>query len=74
VCCVAGRERPRCCRTTDQGDELSPSHELPSLAHHWTMRVPVHRGEIFPLMSVHGQTLPFRAHLQEVCFTSIIRH
>ena len=39
----ACQERPRCGRTADQRDELSPSHELPSdeahnLAHHCTMR------------------------------------
>src|SRR5262245_15262711 len=27
-----------------------------------------------PPRSAVGQTLPFRAHLQEVCFTPIIRH
>jgi hypothetical protein len=42
-----------------KGDELSPPHELPSveahnLAHHWTISAPVHRSEIFPLMSVQG--------------------
>ena len=53
------RERPRRCRAAEQRDELAPSHELPSdearnLAHHWTIRAPVHRSEIFPLMSVQG--------------------
>src|SRR3977135_362274 len=56
----ARREGP--CRgcAAKQCDELASSHELPSdeahnLAHHRTMRAPVHRSEIFPLMSVQGQ-------------------
>jgi hypothetical protein len=37
------RQRPRRRRATEQGEEIAPSHELPSneaqnLAHHWTMR------------------------------------
>jgi hypothetical protein len=48
----ARHERPRS-RTAEKRDELSPSHELPSdeahnLAHHWTMRAPVHRSENLP--------------------------
>src|SRR5262245_24865160 len=50
-------------RAADDRDELSPQHELPSaednLAHHWTISAPVHRSEIFPLMSVQGQIRPF---------------
>ena len=58
----ARRHRPRC-RAAEQRNELAPSHELPS------DEVPqsttslddqgaVHRSEIFPLMSVQGQSLP----------------
>jgi hypothetical protein len=51
----ARHERPCCC-ATEQGNELAPSHEMVSdevhnLAHHWTISAPVHRSEIFPLMS-----------------------
>jgi hypothetical protein len=54
------RERPRRRRATDERDELSPPHELPSdeahnLAHYWTVRALVHRSEILVLMSVQGQ-------------------
>src|SRR5262245_31382567 len=57
------RERPRGHRTADVRDELSPPHELPSneaqkLSHLWTISAPVHRSEIFPLMSVQGQRPP----------------
>jgi hypothetical protein len=57
----ARRDRPRCrCSTAHERDELAPPHELPSdeahnLAHHWTISAPVHRSEIFPLMSVQGR-------------------
>src|SRR5262249_30852763 len=52
------RERPRR-GAAEQCDELAPPHELPSdevhnLAHHWSISAPVHRSEIFPLMSVQG--------------------
>src|SRR6516164_10790528 len=52
-------ERPRHGRAAEQGDELAPSHELPSeearnLAHHWTMRAPCIAAKSFPLMSVQG--------------------
>ena len=49
----------QCRGSTKQGYEIASSYELPSneahnLAHHWTMRAPVHRSEIFMLLSVQG--------------------
>jgi hypothetical protein len=33
-----------------------PSDEVHNLAHHWTVKGAVHRSEIFPLMSLQGQS------------------
>ena len=70
----ARRERPRGRRAADERDELSPPHELPSdeahnLAHHWNISAPVHRSEIFPLMSSSGSIASFPSMETCVCFT-----
>jgi hypothetical protein len=58
------RPRRRC--AAEQGDELAPSHELPSeeardLSTSLDDEGAVHRSEIFPLMSVRGQILTPRS-------------